>query len=219
MTILEILQKANSESWALGAFNAGNLEILRAIIQAGENLQSPLIVETSSGEAKHFGMKNFLAVVENFRQETGLPIFTNFDHGKDLEECQMAIEAGYNLIHFDGSDLPYEENIKITKILVEQAHQKGVLVEGEFNKISGESKSYLQETSGINGEFELTNPHQARDFVVQTGIDILAVSIGNLHGTYLNPIKLDLERLRLVKEEIEKEGQSIFLSSWRFGNC
>lgn len=216
MKAFELLQKAKSQGWALGAFNAGNLEILQAIVQAAQNLNSPLIIETSAGEARHFGIENFLDVVENFRQKTNLTILTNFDHGSDLEECQTAIEAGYNLVHFDGSFLSYEENVKTTRFLVEEAHSKGVLVEGEIDKIIG-SSSYHEETMGdalLGAKY--TDPARAADFVFRTGIDILAVFIGNLHGAYLQPKRLDLERLRLIKKAVEEKvsplGKEVFFS-------
>jgi len=214
MKTQEILTKAKNEGWALGAFNAGNIEILKAIIQAAQNQKSPLIVETSAGEAEHFGMKNFLTVVENFRQETNLPIFTNFDHGPGLEECQGAIETGYNLVHFDGSSLPYEENIKITKALVDQArqksqgdlggqaHQKGILVEGEIDKIVGESKYHEELAESVQATGSYTEPQRAADFVSQAGVDILAVFVGNLHGTYKTPPKLDVERLKMIRRQV-----------------
>lgn len=203
MTTQEILTKAKNDGWALGAFNAGNLEILKAIVQAGQNQQMPLIVETSAGEAQHFGMKNFLSVVENFRQETSLTILTNFDHGPGLEECQAAIEAGYDLVHFDGSELPYEENIKITKALVVQAHAKGILLEGEIDKILGESQFHEEIAESVQAMEGYTDPQKAADFVNQTGVDILAVFVGNIHGTYQTNKKLDLERLRMIRQEVD----------------
>lgn len=202
MTAQEILTKAKNEGWALGAFNAGNIEILKAIVGAAQNQRSSVIIETSAGEAEHFGMKNFLTVVENFRQETGLPILTNFDHGPGLEECQGAIEAGYNLVHFDGSNLPYEENIKITKALVDQAHQKGILVEGEIDKIVGESKYHEELAESVQATGNYTEPEKASDFISQAGVDILAVFVGNLHGTYKTPPKLDVERLKMIRQQV-----------------
>jgi len=202
MTALEILTKAKNEGWALGAFNAGNLEIVKAIIQAAQNQKSPVILETSFGESQHFGIKNFLSVVENFREQTGLTILTNLDHGGGLEECQGAIEAGYNLIHFDGSGLPYEENVKITKALVEQAHSKGILIEAEMDKILGDSKFHEQEAESLQATGNYTNPQKAADFVAQTGCDILAVFIGNLHGTFRTEPKLDIERLKMVRSQV-----------------
>lgn len=209
MTASEILTKAKTEGWALGAFNAGNLEIAKAIIEAAKNLQSPVIMETSAGEADHFGMKNFLGLVENFRQDLGLTILANFDHGPGLEECQLAIEAGYNLVHFDGSELPYEENVKITKALVEQAHAKGVLIEGEIEKIVGESKPHEEVAESVQAMNNYTDPQKAADFVTQTGCDLLAVFVGNIHGTYRTPKKLDLERLKMIRQAV---GEKTFFS-------
>ncbi len=202
MTTLEILTKAKNEDWALGAFNAGNLEITKAIVQAAQEQKAPLILETSFGESRHFGMKNFLAVVENFREQTGLTLLTNFDHGGGLEECQAAIEAGYNLVHFDGSNLPYEENVKITKVLVEQAHAKGTLVEAEMDRILGDSRFHEEAAESLQAVGNYTDPQKAQDFVAQTGCDILAVFVGNLHGTFRTVPKLDLERLKLITNQV-----------------
>ncbi|MBM3205792.1 class II fructose-bisphosphate aldolase [Candidatus Shapirobacteria bacterium] len=202
MNSLEILTQAKNEGWALGAFNAGNLEIAKAIIGAAQSFKKPVIMETSSGEAQHFGMKNFLSLVANFSQEFNLNILTNFDHGPGLEECQAAIEAGYSLVHFDGSALPYEENVKITKLLVQQAHQKGVLIEAEIDKILGDSKEHQELPESIQASGSYTDPQKAQDFVAQTGCDLLAVFIGNLHGTYKQPPRLDLERLRLIAQQV-----------------
>jgi fructose-bisphosphate aldolase class II len=198
----EILEEARAGGYALGAFNAGNLEIAKAVLQAAQAQNSPIIIETSAGEAEHFGMSNFLSVVENFRQELGIIALTNFDHGPGLEECQRALEAGYNLIHFDGSKLPYEENVKITKALVAQAHEKGVLVEGEIDRILGESTPHGELPESIQAAGNYTDPDKAAEFVSQTGADILAVFVGNLHGTYAQPPKLDIERLRLIREKV-----------------
>lgn len=202
MTAHEILQKAKDEGFALGAFNAGNLEIAKAIIQAAESQNSPLIIETSSGEAEHFGQKNFLDVIKNAKEENNLPLFTNLDHGPGLEECQRAIELGYDLIQFDGSVLPLEENIKITKVLVQQAHEKGILVEAEIDKILGESQQNDEASESVQARANYTDPDKAFDFVSQTGCDLLAVFVGNLHGVYRDTPKLDLDRLKILAQKL-----------------
>ena len=207
MTAQEILTRAKNEGYALGAFNAGDLEIVKGVIQAGVELRSPLIIEASPGEIKFFGHKNFDCVIENFKKETGLPILTNLDHSLGLEEAQEGIESGFDLIHFDGSSLPYEENVKITKMIVEQAHQKQILVEGEIDKILGESAPHKEEAESVQASGNYTDPEKVADFVSQTGVDILAVFVGNLHGTYPQPPKLDLERLKMIAEKL-----SCFLS-------
>ncbi|HUV42911.1 MAG TPA: class II fructose-bisphosphate aldolase [Patescibacteria group bacterium] len=202
MNVQEILNLAKSGGYALGSFNAGDLEIIKGVIQAGVELKSPLLIEASPGEIKFFGHQNFDCVVENFKKETGLPILTNLDHSLGLEEAQEGIESGFDLIHFDGSDLAYEENIKITKMIVQQAHEKGILVEGEFDKILGTSAPHQEEPESVQASGSYTDPEKAAEFVSQTGVDILAVFIGNLHGTYKQPPKLDLERLRMIAEKL-----------------
>lgn len=203
LTAQEILEKARQEGYAIGAFNAGNIELVKAIVTAAQSQQAPVIIETSSREAEFFGQKNFLNIIEHFRQETNLSILTNFDHGPGLEECQRAIKGGYDLVHFDGSELPYEENVKITKVLVEEAHQKGILVEGEIDKILGSSISHpTEDAESIQASGNYTDPERAADFVSQTGVDILAVFVGNLHGTYRQPPKLDLERLNTIAQKL-----------------
>ncbi len=202
-TAFEIFTRAKAEKKALGAFNAGNLELVKAVAQAASVQQAPVIIETSAGEMQHFGMRNFLDVIENFRRELGLTILTNLDHGPGLEECQAAIEAGYNLVHFDGSSLPFEENVKITKEIVAQAHAKGVLVEGEIDKILGHSSPHpTEDAESVQAAGNYTDPARAAAFVAQTGVDVLAVFIGNLHGTYRSSPRLDLERLRLVASQV-----------------
>jgi len=202
MKAKEILQKARDNGYALGAFNAGSVEIVRAIVQAAGDKQAPLIIETSANEANYFGMENFLDVVENFQQSSGLEILTNFDHGPGLEECQRAIEAGYDLIHFDGSQLPLEENIKITQALVAQAHERGVLVEAEIDRIAGQSVANFQDAESVQATSNYTDPAQAAAFARQTGCDILAAFVGNLHGTYSTSPRLDLERLALIGQQV-----------------
>jgi len=119
------------------------------------------------------------------------------------EEAQEGIEAGFELVHFDGSGLPYEENVKIAKAIVEQAHQKEILVEGEIDKILGSSAPHpTEEAESIQASGNYTDPEKAADFVSQTGVDILAVFVGNLHGTYRQPPKLDLKRLKLIAQKL-----------------
>lgn len=202
-TAREILEKARQEGFAIGAFNAGNLEIVKAIVAAAQSQQSPVIIETSAGETDFFGPENFIDVIQNFKKLTGLPILTNLDHAPGLEEAEKGLASGYELIHFDGANLPYEENIRITKAVVDRAHEKGILVEGEINKIPRSSEPYLDEPAeSVQATGTYTDPDQAVDFVVQTGVDILAVFVGNLHGIYKTPPKLDHERLKIIAQKL-----------------
>lgn len=200
MKAQEILTQAKEKGMALGAFNAGNLEIVKAIVAAGQSQKAALIISTSSREAKFFEPENFQAIVNQARQKTDLPLLTNLDHGRDLEECQQAINLGYDLVHFDGSALPYEENVKITQEVVKLAHQKGVLVEGEMDRIAGQSAPSQEEPESLQAQTNYTDPAKAAEFVQQTGIDVLAVFVGNLHGTYAKPPKLDLDRLKQLAQ-------------------
>jgi len=199
----EVLIRARKQGIALGAFNAGNLEIVKAVVAAAKAKNSPAIIEASSGEVNHFGMENFLSVVKNLSQGLSFPILTNFDHGPGLEECQAAIEAGFDLVHFDGSSLPLEENLKITKILVEQAKEKGILVEAEIDPIANRSQIYSQDPETVQSQHKYTDPQMAHDFVAETGVELLAVFVGNLHGVYPSLPRLDLERLKLISQETD----------------
>lgn len=194
----EILEKAAEERIALGAFNAGNFAIVKAVIEQAQEKKTAVIVQMSPNETEYFGMKNFLDIVSNLKQKADVPIITNLDHGADLISCQKAIEAGFDMVHFDGSSLPYEENVKISKIIVEEAHKRGVLVEGEIDKILGSSEVHEQDIEDNQDLY--TDPKMAAEFVSATGIDTLAVFVGNRHGTYPEPLRIDLPRLRQIKE-------------------
>lgn len=197
------LTKAKQNKFAFGAFNAANLELVKAIVDAAAAAQSPVIIEASQGEIDYFGLANFLSVVKNYQKEIGLPLFTNLDHGKDIEKVQSAIEAGFDMVHFDGSDLPFEENLKATSQIISEGHKRGVLVEVEFEKIQGASQSYAEQTAEsaqVSGQY--TDPQKARQIVSQLHPDLLAVSIGNLHGVYQTEEKIDLGRLEKISSQV-----------------
>lgn len=194
------LAKARKEKFALGAFNVGGWEFLKAISQAAKNLNFPVIVEVSSGEEKHLGMQNLLSLVNNVKEELGVEIFLNLDHAEDIEKIKIAIDKGFDLIHFDGSRLPYEENLRLTAEIVKLAHGRGVLVEGEIDHIPGSSQRHGEK--GVREESGYTNPQKAREFVEKTGIDLLAVSVGNAHGVYSEEQKLDVTRMAAIAAEL-----------------
>lgn len=198
--MLDIFKKAQENKYAIGAFNVSNLEQIKAIIQAVQKLQSPVIIATSEGESKFIGKKQIKAIIDVYRQEISLPIILHLDHGKSFEVIKEAVEAGYDSVQFDGSGLSFEENIEITKKIVDFAREKGVKnIEGELGYLRG--KSAVQEVVEIKEE-DLTDPKQALEFIEKTGIDSLAIAIGNIHGVFKsseNP-HLFLDRL----EEINK---------------
>ncbi len=196
MTLLDWFNKARQENFAIGAFNVDNLEIFKGIILGAGRRKSPVIVEFSPGEAGYFGLKNIIDMVYNAKNELKLPIFLNLDHGKPFENVMEAINLsepgrGFDEVHFDGSDLEIGENISQAKKVVEAAHKKGIIVEGEINKIGGSSEVHTDDVNASEFKKSYTKPEEAQRFVEETGVDILAPFFGNLHGTF--PVELDLD--------------------------
>lgn len=209
----EILKKAQQEKYAIGSFNFSTAEILKAIVLAAKELNSPVIVSTSQGEAEFFGIREAVALVDAWRQGTRLPIILNLDHGKSLAIIKKAIAAGYGAIHFDGSSLSYEENIKQTKMAVEyirsveKTFDREIIVEGELGYLRGASSVHA-EALEIKPE-DLTKPEHVNEFIEKTGVDSLAIVIGNAHGVFAKgQEQLDLERLVQIKEAV---GDKVFL--------
>ncbi len=200
MTAKDWLEKAKEEKFAIGAFNVGNLETFKAIVQAAANKKSPIIIESSPGETKWMEANNIVDLAKNYSEELNIPILTNLDHGESLDSCLEAIEAGYDLVHFDGSKLPYEEYLTGAKQVVEKAHAKSLLVEGEIDHITGSSEVHSGSAEGEIAKGQFTDPEKARSFVEESGIDIFAAFFGNVHGVFAKGgenLKLEiLEKLR-----------------------
>lgn len=184
MRVREWLEKAKKEKWALGAFNVGNLETFKAIVAAAVNKKSPVIIESSPGETNWMGADNIVDIARNFSWDFNAPILVNLDHAQTLEECELAIKAGYDLIHFDGSKLPLEENLDIAKKVVELAHQKNLIVEGEMDHITGSSEVHPGSAEQEAEKSSFTDPLKAKDFIEKTGVDIFAAFFGNVHGVF-----------------------------------
>jgi len=197
------LQKAQKEKFAIGQFNFSDFTQMKAIVESCSNLKSPVILGTSEGESKFFGLEEAVAVRDVLRKKTGLPIFLNLDHGKSFEYLKEAIDAGYDMVHFDGSKLSLDENIKITKEVVKYAKKKGVTVEGEVGRIGTDSSKLYSEKFEIKEE-DLTKPEDALRYFKETGVNLLAVSIGNFHGIEISGIdpNLRLDILKAVKEKV-----------------
>lgn len=219
MTAREWFQKAQEENFAIGAFNVDNLEIFRAVCMSGKKKKSPVMVEFSLGEVGYFGLANIVDLVGNAREEYKIPILLNLDHAKKVEDCLAAIDAssransstpgvslganaGFDLIHFDGSELSFEENIEATKKVVEAAHAKGLLVEGEIDRLPGSSEVHTEEVDLELLKKSYTNPERAAEFVKATGVDILAPVFGNVHGTFPNQPELDFGLLAKIREAL-----------------
>lgn len=208
MTITDYLKKAQKDRFAIGHFNISNLEVLRAIVQTAQVFKSPVIIGTSEGESRFIGLRQAAALVRSFKEETGLPIFLNLDHGKDFDYIKEAADSGYDTIHFDGSKLPLEENIRITKKVVEYCRKKGIQIEGEVGVIKGSSEIH-KEIIKITEE-DLTDPEEALKFIKETEVDSLAVNIGTFHGvdSFGKKPRINLERLKEIKDKI---GDKAFL--------
>lgn len=203
MTAREWFQKAKKESFAIGAFNVDSLDIFKAVMMAAQNKKSPVMVEFSPGEVKYFGLRNVVDLVVNAREEYKIPILLNLDHGKPIDLCVEAIgQPGFDDVHFDGSDLDFSENVKLTKGVVETAHKKGLLVEGEIDKISGSSEKHDQNIDFEQLKSSYTKPENAAKFVSETGVDILATVFGNIHGTFPTQPDLDINLLRRISQAV-----------------
>jgi len=200
VTARDWFQKAQAENFAIGAFNVDNFDIFKAICIAAKNKKSPVMLEFSPGEVGYFGLRNIVDLVVNAREEYGILILLNLDHGKKVEDCLAAVnQAGFDDVHFDGSDLELEENIENTKKVVEAAHSKGLLVEGEIDKIPGSSEVHDQDLDLELVKKSYTDPQKAAKFVQETGIDIFAAFFGNVHGTFPNQPDLDFDLLAKIR--------------------
>ncbi len=199
-------KKAKKEKFAIGAFNAGSIETLKAIVGAAGKLRSPVMVEASPGEAEYFGMRELVGVVRALEQSNGIPIILNLDHARDYEVCRQAIAFGFDYIHFDGSKLNLTENTETTKRIVGEAHEKGILVEGEIDQILGSSADHRADADGYRKQMSdtggYTKPEEAKKFVHESGVDTFAAFVGNVHGLYPGPKRINLGLLEDIKREI-----------------
>lgn len=209
VSLKEFLSRAGKEHWATGHFNASELDQMRAICEACKEAGSAAIIGMSEGERAHIGLREAVALRDALRKEYGIPIFLNADHTKSVEKAKQAIDAGFDSVHIDLSALPYEENVTGTKEIVEYARTQhtnilenvGVLsMEGELGYLRGESK-IQQEKIEVKKE-DYTDPQQARDFVTRTGVDRLAIAVGNVHGISLEEPALDIERIRAIRAAV-----------------
>lgn len=197
------LNKAPKEKFAIPQFNFSEFYQFKTIISVAEKMNSPIILGTSEGESKFFGLKEAVALRNVLRKKTDLPIFLNLDHGRSFESTKEAIDIGYDMVHFDGSSLSLEKNIETTKQIVKYAKWKGVLVEGELGKIGNESSKIYSEKIEIKEE-NLTQPEQILRYIKETKVNLLAVSIGNFHGVNSSgePPTIRFDILQKIKENI-----------------
>lgn len=180
VTSTEMFKKAYEGGYAIGAFNVNNMEIIQGITEAAQEVKAPLILQVSAGARKYANSTYLMKLVEAAIIETGLPICLHLDHGADFEVCKSCIDGGFTSVMIDGSKLPFEENIALTKQVVEYAHDHGVVVEGELGKLAG-----IEDDVNVSAEdASYTRPEEVEEFVTRTGVDSLAIAIGTSHGAY-----------------------------------
>ena len=194
-----LLDKAEAEKYAVGAFNCNNMEIVQAIIAAAEAENSPVIIQASQGAIKYAGLPFIMALVRTAAEQTHIPVAMHLDHGTGFEQCIACIQQGFTSVMVDGSKHPLPENIALTNRVVEIARIAGVTVEAEIGKIGG-----VEDDIFVNDrEACFTDPQEAKTFVDATGVDALAVAIGTAHGQYKGEVILDYERLTAIKELVK----------------
>ena len=198
VTTKDMFAKALTQDYAVGAFNVNNMEIIQGIAEAAKEEKAPLILQVSAGARKYAKPVYLVKLVEAAIEDTGLDIALHLDHGEDFDICKKCVDDGFTSVMIDGSKHPFEENIRLTKEVVEYAHSKGVSVEAELGKLAGIEDNI--KVDARNATF--TVPEEAAEFVEKTGVDSLAVAIGTSHGAYKfkGTPYLDFERL----EEIHK---------------
>ena len=192
----QILQKAQAGGYGVGAFNVENMEMVQAIVQAAVELDAPVIIQTSVSTLKYATPELFRAMVASCVEDVHIPVALHIDHGTSLDAIMMAIKGGYKSVMFDGSLLPYIENVEQTAEIVKICHHLHISVEAELGAIAGK-KDAPQDSRLL-----YTQPDTAADFVARTQCDSLAVSIGTCHGIYKTTPKLDYERLQAIRKVV-----------------
>lgn len=198
VTSKEMFEKAYKGGYAIGAFNVNNMEIIQGITEAAKEENAPLILQVSAGARKYAKHVYLMKLIEAAIEDTGLKICVHLDHGEDFEICKSCIDGGFTSVMIDGSKHPFQENIKLTKQVVDYAHAKGVVVEGELGKLAG-----IEDAVNVSDkDAAFTDPNEVEEFVKQTGVDSLAIAIGTSHGAF----KFKGEaRLRFdILEEVQK---------------
>ena len=201
VTTKEMFEKSMKEGYAIGAFNVNNMEIIQGIVDAAAETNSPVILQTSASAIKYARINYLMKMVEAAMEEhPEVPVAIHLDHGPDFETAKMCIDNGFTSVMIDGSKYDFEENVALTKKVVDYAHSKGVVVEAELGKLAGiEDEVNVSEKDAM-----YTDPEQAKEFVERTGCDSLAIAIGTSHGAYKfkGEAKLRFDILAKIKELI-----------------
>ena len=196
ITSKEMFAKALNSNHAVGAFNVNNMEIIQGIVDAVKEENAPVILQVSAGARKYARPAYLMKLVEAAMLDTGLDIVLHLDHGEDFEICKKCIDDGFTSVMIDGSKYPFEENIRLTKQVVDYAHAHGVVVEAELGKLAGVEDNIKVDSKAAT----YTDPQEAKEFVERTGVDSLAIAIGTSHGAYKfkGDPQLDFERLKEI---------------------
>ena len=200
VTTKDMFEKSMKEHFAIGAFNVNNMEIIQGIVDAASEENSPVILQASSSAIKYARIGYLRKMIEAALEEHDIPLVLHLDHGPDFETCKMCVDNGFSSVMFDGSKYDFEENIKLTKEVVDYAHSRGVVVEAELGKLAGiEDDVNVSESDAM-----YTDPDEAKEFVERTGCDSLAIAIGTSHGAYKfkGEARLRFDILQKVKEKI-----------------
>ncbi|MCA9338554.1 class II fructose-bisphosphate aldolase, partial [Candidatus Saccharibacteria bacterium] len=207
MRARHLYQRTRRQKFAVGAFNIDNQETLIAICRAAQKLKSPVLVEVSQGEVKALGLENIRDMVDNYKDEYGIEMYVNLDHSPTVDDCKRAIDAGFEFIHIDISqanrDASYDEIVAKTREVVEYAKFTGALVESEPHYFGGSSNVHTEKFDYEEIKKTFSTPEDSLKFIEDTGIDTFAAAIGNLHGKYPVPKKLDLELLQEIRDAIK----------------
>ena len=180
VTTTEMFQKAYAGGYAIGAFNVNNMEIIQGITEAAQEVNSPLILQVSAGARKYAKPVYLRKLVEAAIEDTGLPMALHLDHGEDFEICKACIDGGFTSVMIDGSKHSFQDNIALTRQVVEYAHAHGVVVEGELGRLAG-----IEDDVNVSAaDSSYTDPDQVQEFAQATGVDSLAIAIGTSHGAY-----------------------------------
>ncbi|MDI6821031.1 MAG: class II fructose-bisphosphate aldolase [Patescibacteria group bacterium] len=207
VSLKQAIEKAEKNKVAIGHFNVSNFEQLKAIANVAQKLNVPVIIGVSEGERDFIGVRQIVALVKSFKDE-GFAIFLNSDHTHTIERVREAALAGFDAVLFDGAKLPFEENIKLTKeaIKIVKSINPEIIIEGELGYIGGSSMVFKKLPKGVAiNEKDLTKPEDAKKFIEETGVDLFAPAVGNVHGMLKNAPNpnLNIERIREIKKAVK----------------
>ncbi len=198
VTSKEILQLALAERFAVGAFNANNMEMVQAIVETAEEERAPVILQVSQGAIRYAGLDFAAGLVKIAAEQAGIPVVLHLDHGTSFEQNVMCLRAGFTSLMFDGSKLPYDENVAITKKVCDICHIIGIPVEAELGCV-------LRATDGVTPEeveAAMTDPDQAKEFIEVTGADSLAAAVGSVHAMKAREATLDIPRIDAIRQKV-----------------